>query len=199
MSEQHPTPREVFLEIGPGLTPAAITGSRTFEDGRMYVGIDSSEGDYMATAEGGYGRQVQNQLAVLATKMAVERPDEQIVFMEGNGKHLPLADHSVKEVYMANVLTAPQRPSYRRRLLSEASRVLQDDGSIVVKVSWDAWMWPKDEVTGWMNSVGLKVASVAAAGTEEYAALEQTYGISQHQSSQSYYIVGGKSALAKEK
>lgn len=192
MSEQQLTPKEVFVEIGPGLAPAAVSGSRSFNDGRMYVGIDSAEGDYMSTAEGDYGRQVQNQLATLATRMTVERPNEHITFLEGDGKQLPLPDGSAKEVYIANVLTAPQRLSYRRRLLSEASRILQDDGEAVVKVTWDAWMWPKDEVTGWIENAGLKVSLVAEAGTKAYAELEDIYGVSQEQSSESYYIVAGK-------
>lgn len=199
MSESHPKSEEVYVEVGPGLAPAVVTGSRTFEDGRMYIGVDSAEGDYMATAEGDYGQQVQRKLAALATKMASERPGERIAFIEGDGKQLPLADDSVKEVYMANILTAPQRPSDRRKLLSEAYRVLEDDGTAVVKVTWDAWMWPKDEVAKWVEKASLNVSMVAEAGTDEYTALEKTYGASEGQGDDGYYIVAGKhsSELAK--
>lgn len=192
MSESQPKTDEIYVEVGPGLTPAAITGSRTFEDGRMYLGIDSAEGDYMATSEGDYGRQVRNSLASLAVETSVERPGERITFIEGDGKHLPIADGSVREVYMANVLTAPQRPSERRKILSEARRVLEEDGTAVVKVTWDTWMWPKDEVAGWMEKAGLKISNVAEAGTDEYTDLEKIYGASHEQNGDSYYIVADK-------
>lgn len=177
--DRHP---ELFVEIGFGTNPAALAGSRTFNDDRAYFGIDAAKGKYDHVATGNeYGQEVARCMADLAMRASSERPNENIEFALGDGRNLPQDDNSVDELYMANVLTAPMAGAdrARRELLQEATRVLKDNGKLVVKVSWDAWLDTPEYISSKISRAGLTVTQVIEDTDEKFKVLEDEYGKSE--------------------
>jgi ubiquinone/menaquinone biosynthesis C-methylase UbiE len=84
------TQPNIFLEIGCGRTPVPLKGNRQFTGNSAYLGIDSHGG----SLDGYHGAR-----AICQRKY----PDQNIDFLEEDGRALPLADNAVDEVYFANV------------------------------------------------------------------------------------------------
>ncbi|HEY2004264.1 MAG TPA: methyltransferase domain-containing protein [Candidatus Saccharimonadia bacterium] len=161
----------VYLEYGPGLTPSAPREANPFTGNRHYIGIDI--GSDSSTIDGrNYGEAASDALPVFQRRVneAVQRRTvmefikrapkpgkENIQFMRGNARTLPLPDQSVDEIYMSNVLTAPQSPDEQLQLLAEAIRVLKPNGEIVVKCNWDRDLWPPETVEELLRSAGLRI------------------------------------------
>lgn len=176
-------PTEVYVEIGYGTDPSSLSGNRVYEDGKVYIGVDAAEGDYARTEAGNYGELVRQKASELQQRAKTEKPSQNINFIIGDGRQPPLPTGSVKEVYMANVLTAPMRPNDKRALLAEISRTLEPNGELVIKVSWDVWMWPEEEreIEQLVRRAGLDVIGHVSATSheEEFEILEEQYGTTQ--------------------
>ena len=173
-------PKEIFLEIGGGLDSAAINGNRSFEGNKIYIGVDAARGNYHTQDRQDYGEAVRAETADMHQQIQHEKPDENIHFIFAEGEHLPLPNDSVQEVYMANVVTAPLTHNARTDLLLDVNRVLLPDGKLVLKVNWDVWMWPKEEIKQIIEAAGFGQCEIIDSMTDEanFVQLETTYGAS---------------------
>jgi SAM-dependent methyltransferase len=167
--------RDIFVEIGPGLTPSAPRpGSNPFTGNNYYVGVDA--GRDSSTIEGhNYGEVAGAALPVLNRITKKQYPGQNVSFIAAEASDLPFADKSVKDVYMANVLTAPPKITDEQlnklteeqiqqihreqqlQLLREIKRVLRPDGGLVVKCDWDMDLWPADTVKELLEEAGLRI------------------------------------------
>ena len=184
----------VYLEYGPGLTPSAPREANPFRDNRYYIGIDI--GSDSSTIEGrNYGEaaaaalpefqrrvnKVRRRTVMEFLKRAPKPQKENIQFMRGNARELPLPEQSVDEIYMSNVLTAPQSHEDQLQLLDEATRVLKPNGEIVIKCNWDRALWPPEAVEGLLIEAGLRIDErIDSMNTPEewlaYSAAEIRFG-----------------------
>ncbi len=149
-AEKQSKPR-VFLEIGPWLSSVALKGNRHFTGKDVYIGLEKSiagkDGEGMSNydeyAGGIYelvtnrSEQVRNKKDFASTTARnkhvaeTERPGENINFMYGDMKHIPLPDGSVHEVFAGNVMG--QNGGEFHSALPELSRVLEEGGHLVIK------------------------------------------------------------------
>lgn len=160
----------VYLEYGPGLTPSAPREANPFTGNRYYLGVDIGSdsssidgrnyGEAAADALPEFQRRVNKQkhrTVMQFLKRAPKPHKENIQFMRGNARNLPLPEQSVDEIYMSNVLTAPQSHKEQLQLLAEAVRVLKPNGEIVVKCNWDRNLWPPETVEELLREAGLRI------------------------------------------
>jgi ubiquinone/menaquinone biosynthesis C-methylase UbiE len=184
---------ELYVELGHGLAPAAASNQRRFNGNRAYLGIDKAEGDYAHLDGKDYGQQVCGQVTKMAAHFALKKPDENIAFIRADARNLPLPDAVATEVYMANLLTSPINPNYRRQILKEVGRILMIGGKAVVKMSWEPeWLSPRHYVVDWLHDAHLEVLEVVDTSAEAFNDLEELYYPSQHQGNESYYVIATK-------
>ncbi len=190
--ETNPEPKEIYLEIGPGLDPSALRGTNTYAGNKFYVGLDlASDESRQYTPDRTYGEEVKLQTPALQEEAKLQRPDENIFFVEGKGQALPLRDQSVQEIYAANVLTAPQDDDNRIKLLHEMGRVLKDDGELIIKVDWDTEAWDKNHVVDMLITSGFELDKIISFDEDplEYQQIETQRGKSQlHNEPEGYFI-----------
>lgn len=172
-------PSEIYVEVGPGLDPSAVNGTRKFDGDKAYYGIDAGMGWYNAKDGRLYGAAVQEELPRIQEQVQRDRPDEHIQFIHGEGHHLPFKDSSVHEVYMANAMAAISEDEIVE-IFREAARVLRPGGEFVVKVSRDSGLYNIDFTRPRLQWTGFEVNEVVTAKEqpERFAELEQLYGTS---------------------
>ena len=112
-------PMRVFVEVGTNELPITFIGKRQFEsENDMYIGID-----------------VKKSEVISARQMHEFGPKGQhAIFMQASAEQLPLKNESVGEIFFGNVfgdpsILIPEKGTF----LSEAERVLKQDGQLVIK------------------------------------------------------------------
>ncbi len=174
--------KNIYLEIGPGLGSAAVHGSRTFKGRDMYIGVDVAQSGYNTKDQRDYGEAIKQEYPELQSILKQTRKDENIHLVYGEGQNLFLQDASVVEVFMANVLSAPMQEADRNQLLNEAYRVLKPGGKIILRTSWDVWMYGAEEFAQRLAHTGFEVESIVDSNTPaneqstQFRELEETYG-----------------------
>jgi SAM-dependent methyltransferase len=107
-----------------------------------------------------------------------KRPGEHIHFMVADGRRLPFADKSVREVFLSNILNADADvdDDVRQQLLGEAHRVLEKDGYLVVRVNWNRDDWHVEDMDKALDEHNFGTVRTVRAEDPEYARLEAQYG-----------------------
>lgn len=119
VKEGHEGPKRVFVEIGPRAQPVTWMGRRHFGENDMYIGIDIDERELRDAPE--------------VTDPA--HTSENIHFLAGDARKLPLKENSVHEIYFGNVFgdSVHIRDSDREQFVTEAKRVLKTGGELIIK------------------------------------------------------------------
>lgn len=162
-----------YLEIGYGLDPAAVLGRRRFED-KSYVGVDPGAGNY-----GGHVDDYSEAVLQQTAESSDTRAGQHISFVLGDGEHLPVRTHSVREVFMSNVLNAPIAAEAKTGMLREAHRVLEKAGNLVIRANWHVEDWPLDAMVRLVRDNGFYAFRSVDTDDVEYGRLEQQYGTPQ--------------------
>jgi len=180
----------VYVEIGFGMDAAAIRGNRKF-DKRQYIGFDAVVGHYALEGDTPYPDALREEVETLNRRVASERPGEHIQFNVADGENLDLPDGSVREVFMSNVLNAPDiLLAAKRKLISESARVLEKGGRLVVRVNWHQDDWTPRMVTALLEDSNMWVINAAAPGDAIHRTLEKQYGTPQTvQAPEGYYMI----------
>ncbi len=114
-------PKRVFVEVGTHTSPVPAVGERGLGENDIYIGIEPDrDAAWMA-------KRIMEKRA--------QRPGEtgKRFMVQGSGETLPLDDASADEMYFGNVLDDPKMNfETRRKLLREASRVLKEEGQLVI-------------------------------------------------------------------
>jgi SAM-dependent methyltransferase len=178
----------IHLEIGYGLDPGAILTKRSFKN-KMYVGVDRAVGDYQNSI-GTYPEAVRMQSKWFANLTKAEKAGQQIHFMLGDGMHLPFPDHSIREVFMSNVLNADVDEETRTALIKEAHRVLEKDGNIIVRINWNRGEWQLRKMVDTINENDFHVFRSVRSSDPEYPRMEAQYGTpKQVAAPDGYYLI----------
>ena len=112
-------PKRVFVEVGTNIIPVPFIGGKSFEHD-TYIGVDVKEENARKARENSDHR------------FASETKN--IFFLNADAKKLPLADDSVDELYMGNLIGDPGVTQKEKEIFfKEASRVLKNEGRLVVK------------------------------------------------------------------
>lgn len=193
----------VMVEFGHDALPVAFKHPHTFTGGRAYIGYEAwlrdPRGEKRATVQdlhasnGGNERNIHFQTLSLGGTVrsandrgAIER------WYEGDyNPSTPLPDSSVEEVFIGNVFGDPYVANVRERtdaLLEEATRILAEDGTLVVR-----------ETITPFRTMGNFEASVAASGLSararvtprdaEWDALEHHFSNDRIHTLGSYYLL----------
>ncbi|HSX44309.1 MAG TPA: class I SAM-dependent methyltransferase [Candidatus Saccharimonadales bacterium] len=178
----------IYLEVGYGLDPGGVLTKRTFKD-KMYIGIDRAVGDYenpVAT----YPDAVRSESLRFVDYIEKEKSGQNIYFMLGDGQHLPFQDHSVREVFMSNILNADVDDATRNDMLNEARRVLEKDGNVIVRVNWNREEWKLRKMADAINDQGFFVFRSVRSIDPEYRSMEAQYGTpNQVAAPEGYYLI----------
>jgi hypothetical protein len=178
----------LYVEIGSGLDPMAIRGQRAYTS-KACIEVDKAVGNY-DNRFGNYPSAVLAQASHFAGQVHAERASEHILFMVGDGRHLPLPDKSVHEVFMSNVLNADIGDEARHGMLAEAARVAEQYGSMVVRANWHTDVWPHDKMLSLVRQY-FSVPRSVEADDVSYGRLETQYGKpSEVAAPDGYYIIG---------
>ncbi|HTB48572.1 MAG TPA: methyltransferase domain-containing protein [Verrucomicrobiae bacterium] len=190
---------EVYLEVGYGTDPSALRGNRSFTESKLYLGVDAAEGNYYSAVNGQeYGPAVRDAIRGFQDYVRAERPQEDIRFVIGDATCLPLANESVGECYMADVLNAPLLVDTKRTLIKEAERVLKPGAKLIVKISWDYFLFPPEEVERKLRETGLLVRNRINGGGKEFQEMEAVFGTSTGlPAGVGYYVVAEKPVAGK--
>lgn len=156
-----PANSKLIVEIGAGRHDMAgrwqsLPYSRTFAPDEMYLGFDIGD-EHLDIADGANPVEAMvndQRMRIGWTALQAAYPDQNIHFVQADGRHLPLPDRSVDQVVGVNVLGygAIGDPAIVD-IIRESKRVLKTDGEIVfhdfVTPRWTdrfgLGMWLKDQ------------------------------------------------------
>jgi hypothetical protein len=186
----------VYVEIGYGVDPSALLGSRTFIN-KAHFAFDPARGDY-TTSHTSYPEAVRAESVAFAQRVNAERPGQHIVFAFGEGNRLPLGARTVREVFAANIVnTSAISNTIKRATLADIYRVLEPNGRLVLKVNWHQDEWPVDVMTQFLADNGFSVRKVIAPDHKGYRLLESEYGTQQKVAApEGYYLIAQRSRAA---
>jgi len=186
--ESGQTELPVFVEIGYGLDPSVVLGNRTFRN-KQYIGVETAVGQYGNTDS--YPDAVRRKTARLRGEIGLIRPGEHIDFRLTDGR-LPVGNNSVREIYAANVLNAPGVIDDKLELLGEIRRILEPNGTVVLRVNWEQDTWPEAKTTELLRSNGFTVWQCLGRHACAYARLDEQYGAQKEVAAPpGYYVVAG--------
>ncbi len=129
--EQEQKP-QILLEIGHSTRSLAEHAQMAFGEGQLYVGMELPESNKAYKSHFEFNQDTLDQYRE-ALKSA--RPNENIQFITGDARAIPLAPASVDKVFMANVTDSPLRvstPRFFDELMLSVRQVLKPDGEVVV-------------------------------------------------------------------
>jgi hypothetical protein len=165
-----------YVEIGFGMDSAAILGDRKF-DTKQYMGIESIVGHYALEGNKPYTSTLLQETELLHNRVEDERPGEHIRFAVADGEHIDMPDNSVREVFMSNILNAPDITlDNKRKLVAESSRVLEKGGRLVVRVNWHQDDWSPRMMRAFLEDNGAFIVKETHPGQLSHALLEKQYG-----------------------
>jgi hypothetical protein len=212
----------VYLEIGVGANDfeAAPTmlfdasqkrGPRRFVNGAQYVGIDLPRdhkrywldthawmtGSDMADHDwDGTTAQVNNQLRDAERMIRRKCPGEAISFMAADAHALPFSDASIREIYLANVLSSQLAISSIERIVAESRRVLQANGRLVARETFTPHWFTPEDFAGVARDSGFDGPHISHGNTPAYRTLAHDFGFTQddifpayHSARESYFAV----------
>ncbi|MDB5165137.1 MAG: hypothetical protein JWM00_27 [Candidatus Saccharibacteria bacterium] len=179
-----------YVEIGFGMDSAAMLGDRKF-DSKQYVGVDAVLGQYALESGQPYTQALHAETEMLTARVEDERPGEHIKFSVAEGEHLDMPDESVREVFMSNVLNAPDISiADKRKLLAETSRILEKGGRLVVRVNWHQDDWSPMMMREFLEDNGAFIVKETHPGQSSHILLERQYGTQKTvQAPEGYYLV----------
>lgn len=183
-SPEKPAQPHIFLEVGIGPWPSVPRTSREFKGLDKYVGVELHDISYSS---------LDNFQNARDNVEASGREDENIAFVNADGTNLPFADDVVHEVLMSDLLNSDldrqnKRPgqerteiiaSVRNTLITEAYRVLEPNGTLVLRNEsmtddWTISIMRDLEAHGFM--VEKRVDKDSGSLDSEFKKLEQIYG-----------------------
>ncbi|MEK7152750.1 MAG: methyltransferase domain-containing protein, partial [Patescibacteria group bacterium] len=140
---------------------------------------------------GDYPAAVRSQMSQFAEQAARERRGQYISFLMGDGGRLPFPDRSVGEIFMSNLLNANIGDKARHTILTEAQRVIEDEGNVVIRANWHTDVWPHDKMIDLVSNY-LDVPRSVEADDREYQRLDAQYGApSEVAAPDGYYLIAG--------
>jgi len=167
MSETEPTLSQpesapkIFLEVGTRYSPVLLVGRRRLGQGERYVGIDINIDDLTTGASA--AASVQPEAA------------ERMLFINADGKRLPIADESVHEALLNNVLGDPK--SYDRALLiRELYRVLAAGGTLTVAEMYSPQFASESTVTSMCQDAGFTLSRLVVPTDSNWKRDASLYG-----------------------
>lgn len=117
-------PKRVFLEVGTYQTPVTVFGDKKFGKDDLYIGLDIDEHEVRSAKRNSEWRDEDDG----------RQTGEHKLFMNADMRRMPIADKSVEELFLGNVLGDPSiSDKQKERLLSEAARILKDKRTLVIK------------------------------------------------------------------
>ncbi len=119
--EEEKEPRKVFLEIGARNMPAPFFGKRKIGKNETYIDVDIDK-ESLASAKN------------LLDRHSKATGEGHHYFIRADAKNLPLADGSVDEIFMGNVLGDEMHIEWsaRKKFIAEAGRALAKGGYLVI-------------------------------------------------------------------
>jgi len=171
--EEAPT-YPIYAEIGFGIDPAAFRGRRSYHK-KSYLGIDQAVGEY-ENSLGSYPDAVRMLAKKFSEDAKNKRSDEHISFMLGDVQKLGLPSHSIREVFMSNVVNAPLDDHTRTNILHEARRLIEREGTLVLRINWHQDVWPEMIMVETLRQHGFVPIRSVSHNDPEYSHLETQYG-----------------------
>ncbi len=153
-------PQRVFVDFGAGRHPVAGADWEKFRDNYTYVAIDYDPEELK------FGK---NDLLE-----KIGYIPENVLFVQSNGKNIPLQSNSVDEIYFGNVFGEPFRKEFKkkkepeliserktiidiRNFVSEAGRILKDNGLIVILETYTPTDSSENDLKKTLESAGFVI------------------------------------------
>jgi len=156
--EQQP---KIFLEVGTRYSPVLLVGNKRMGADQRYVGVDINLKDLVTGASA--AASVQPEAA------------EHMLFVNADGKRLPLADASVHEALLNNVLGDPK--SFDRVLLiRELYRVLAAGGTLTVAEMYSPQFAQESSVAAMCQDAGFTLRRLILPADEDWKQEASLYG-----------------------
>lgn len=213
----------VMVEFGHDSLPVAYHQSRPFTGNRAYIGYEAWMRDYEGEKKSrllerhsqydGDSTNIHFQtlaLGGMVRTLADENEESVERWFEGEyNPATPLPDESVEEVLLGNVFGDPHisyAQSRTNALLSEATRILNNDGLIVIRETItphnsrtskeDLARWPrmKTSLESSIEAHGLDVLGYTTPQDKEWQALENEFMSERYYNKGAYYLFLSKGA-----
>jgi ubiquinone/menaquinone biosynthesis C-methylase UbiE len=152
--------KRLFIDVGSGRNPSAYFGTRSLAPDEAYIGI---ERDAEEIKKGKHWENIRIN----------ESNSENILFVQGEAKNLPLQNEATDEVLLSNVLSDPEvardMETWRDEDISlwfqEFFRVLREGGSFLILNANSPWVAPNIETTKELLAQnGFKIIKVLTLG-----------------------------------